>query len=116
MLMTLKEVQALLGGELLTQGLNLETPCNKVFASDMMSDVLAFMDAGSILLTGMVNSHVVRTACLADVTAIVLVQGKKPAPEVVAEAMKISVPIISTGCSMFEACSRISRSFPETIP
>jgi len=115
MLMTLKEVQTLLGGELLTQGLNLEAPCHKVFASDMMSDVLAFTDPGSILLTGLVTPHVVRTAHLADVMAIVLVQGKKPAPEVVAEAVKNSIPIIATGCSMFEACSRISRSFPETV-
>lgn len=115
MLMTLKEVQTLLGGVLLTPGLNLETPCDRVFASDMMSDVLAFMDPGSLLVTGLVTPHVVRTAGLADVMAIVLVQGKKPAPEVLAEAMKIRVPIISTGCSMFEACSRISRSFPETV-
>jgi predicted transcriptional regulator len=115
MLMTLKEVQTLLDGELLTKGLDLEIPIDKVFASDMMSDVLAFMDPGSILLTGLVTPHVVRTAGLADVMAIVVVQGKKPAPEVVAEAMRISVPIISTVCSMFEACSRISRSFPETV-
>jgi len=111
--MTLKEIQALLSGELLTRGLGLEAECVKVFASDLMSDVLAFMDPGSVLLTGLVNAHVVRTARLAEAMAIVVVQGKRPDAGVVDEAMKNNVPIIATACSMFEACARISGSFPE---
>jgi predicted transcriptional regulator len=108
-MLTLREIQTLLGGELLTQGMDLELEFGKVFASDLMSDVLAFMDPGSILLTGLVNSHVVRTARLADVKAIVVVQGKRPDLSVVTEAQTHNLPIIATGCSMFEACSRISR-------
>jgi predicted transcriptional regulator len=113
MMMKLREVLSLLGGELLTPGISLETECSKVFASDLMSDVLAFTEPGSLLMTGLVNSHVVRTACLVDATAIVIVQGKRPDMKVVDEARENNLPIISTGCSMFEACSRISRSFPE---
>jgi predicted transcriptional regulator len=112
-MMTLREIRDLLGGELLTPDLDLESKCLKVFASDLMSDVLAYMDPGSVLVTGLVNAHVVRTARLADVSAIVLVQGKRPDAKVVGEARLHNLPIISTACSMFEACSRISRSFPE---
>ncbi|MGD0781684.1 MAG: DRTGG domain-containing protein [Candidatus Aminicenantales bacterium] len=112
-MLTLKEVQSLLAGELLTPGMSLEKECLKVFASDMMSDVLAFIDPESVLVTGLITSHVVRTACLADVSAIVLVQGKRPEAKVIDEAMVRNLPIISTPCSMFEVCSRISRSFPE---
>ncbi len=76
-----------------------------------MSDVLAFMDSGSILITGLVNAHVIRTARLVDAAGIVLVQGKRPDPGTVAEAGRSNVPLIATKCSMYEACSRISRAF-----
>jgi predicted transcriptional regulator len=111
--MTLRQILILVEGQLLTPGMNLETECSKVFASDLMSDVLAFMDPGSVLLTGLANSHVVRTACLVDIKAIIIVQGKRPDREVVDEAKQNNLPVISTPFSMFEACSRISRSFPE---
>lgn len=114
--MTLQEIRTLLGGELLTQGMDLAAECGKVFASDLMSDVLAFMDPGSVLLTGLVNAHVVRTARLVEAKAIIVVQGKRPDTTVVAEALRNNVPIIATGCSMFEACSRISRSLPGNRP
>jgi predicted transcriptional regulator len=112
-MLTLKGLLTVLNGELLTTGLDLESECPKVFASDLMSDVLAFMEPGSILMTGLVNAHVVRTARLVDATAIVVVQGKKPDGKVIDEALAHRVPIIATGCSMFEACSRISHSHPE---
>ena len=114
--MTLQDIRALLGGELLTVGVSLDDECAQVFASDLMSDVLAFMDPGSVLVTGLVNAHVVRTARLVDVKAIILVEGKRPDGQVVAEASRNHVPIIATGCSMFEACSRISRSLPGARP
>jgi predicted transcriptional regulator len=114
--MTLQEIRTLVGGELLTPGMDLGAECSYVFASDLMSDVLAFMNPGSVLLTGLVNAHVVRTARLVEVKAIIIVQGKRPDRTVVDEAQKFNVPIIATGCSMFEACSRISRSLPAIRP
>ena len=76
-MLVLKDVLALLDGELLTPSNLPEPSFPRVFASDLMSDVLAFMDAGSILLTGLVNAHVVRTACLAEVRAIIVVQARR---------------------------------------
>jgi predicted transcriptional regulator len=108
--MTLRDIQALLGGRLLTAGTIPDAECPRIFASDLMSDVLAFMDSGSILITGLVNPHVVRTASLVDASAIVIVQGKRPDLGTVAEADRNHLPIIATECSMFETCSRISRS------
>jgi predicted transcriptional regulator len=112
-MLNLRELQRLLGGELLTPEMNLETECSKIFASDLMSDVLAFMHPGSVLVTGLVNAHAVRTACLADVAAIVYIQGKRPDATVMEEAVRRGLPIMTTRCSMFEACSLISKRFPE---
>ena len=110
---SLNEITSLLGGERLTPGTGLETECTKVFASDLMSDVLAYMEPASVLLTSLANFHAVRTACLLDAAALVIVHGKRPDAKVVEEARANNLPVITTGLSMFEACSRISSCFME---
>ncbi len=110
---SLNEIASLLGGECLTPGLGLETECPRIFASDLMSDVLAYMEPESVLLTGLANSHAVRTACLLDAAALVIVHGKRPEAKVVDEARANNLPVITTGLSMFEACSRLSSCFAE---
>jgi predicted transcriptional regulator len=104
----LKDVLALLEGELLTTGSPLEIECPKIFASDLMSDVLTSAEPGSLLLTGLANSHVVCTCSVADLAAVVFVQGKRPVPDVVSQALSKNLPLIATKMSMFEACSRIA--------
>jgi predicted transcriptional regulator len=96
-----------LDGELLTPGSDLGLEFTRVFASDLMSDVLAFTGPGELLITGLVNGHVVSTAAVADIAAIVFVQGKRPSAEVVGEARASGLPLISTPLPMFEACARI---------
>jgi predicted transcriptional regulator len=110
---SLNEITSLLGGERLTPGTGLEIECTKVFASDLMSDVLAYMEPASVLLTSLANSHAVRTACLLDAAALVIVHGKRPDAKAVEEARANNLPVITTGLSMFEACSRISSCFAE---
>lgn len=107
-MIVLKDVLALLDGELLTPASVPETAFPNVFASDLMSDVLASAEPGSLLLTGLTNSHVVRTCSVADLAAVVFVQGKRPPAEVVNEARAENLPLIATRMPMFEACSRIA--------
>jgi predicted transcriptional regulator len=105
--MILKDVLTLLDGEVLTTGCGLSFECRKVFASDLMSDVLAFSEPGALLLTSLANPHTVRTARLADVAAVVFVQGKRPGQEVIDQAKAMNLPLLITGLPMFLACSRI---------
>ncbi|MEN6561668.1 MAG: DRTGG domain-containing protein [Acidobacteriota bacterium] len=107
-MIVLKDVLALLDGELLTPATAPEAAFGKVFASDLMSDVLTSAEPGSLLLTGLANSHVVCTCSVADLAGVVFVQGKRPAPEVVREAGTKNLPLIATKMTMFEACSRIA--------
>jgi predicted transcriptional regulator len=106
--MFLKDVTTLLDAEVLNPGGGLGLECAKVFASDLMSDVLAFADSGSLLLTSLANLHTVRTARLADVAAVVFVQGKRPAADVVDQARAMNLPLILTAMPMFDACATIS--------
>jgi predicted transcriptional regulator len=104
-MIVLKDVLALLDGELLTPASSLEVECPRIFASDLMSDVLNSAEAGSLLLTGLSNGHVVSTCSVADLAAVVFVQGKRPDADVIGQALSKNLPLIATKMSMFEACS-----------
>jgi len=107
-MIVLKEVLALLDGELLTPTTSPEAAFRKVFASDLMSDVLTSAEPGSLLLTGLANAHVVCTCSVADLSGVVFVQGKRPAPAVVDEARTRGIPLMATKMTMFEACAKIA--------
>ncbi len=77
------------------------------FGADLMSDVLRYDVAQGLLITGLVNPQIVRTAEMADVTAILMVRGKVPLPETVELAQQVGIPIIGTQMTMFEACGRL---------
>jgi hypothetical protein len=72
-----------------------------------MSDVLAFIKPASILLTGLANAQVVRTAVVADIRAIVYVRNKQPDPKAVELAREGGIPLLTTPLLMFEACGRL---------
>ena len=76
-------------------------------ASDLMSDVLAAVCEGCILLTGLTTVQVIRTAIIAGVAAVVFVRGKKPPREVVEMAGAQGLPLISSPYSMFVSCGRL---------
>jgi len=76
-------------------------------ASDLMSDVLTFRGPGSLLLTGLTNAQVIRTAEMSDFVAICFVRGKKPQPDTLELAEEKGLPLYVTSVSMFEACGRL---------
>jgi hypothetical protein len=80
------------------------------YAGDQMSDVLANSPAGALLLTGLTNGQVVRTAEVAGLAAIAFVGGKRIPPETVLAAEKASLPVLQTQLSMFECCGRLYRA------
>jgi predicted transcriptional regulator len=72
-----------------------------------MSDILAGLSQGCILLTGLTTVQVIRTAIIAGVGAVVFVRGKKPPLEVVEMAGAQGLPLISSPYSMFISCGRL---------
>lgn len=76
-------------------------------ASDLMSDVLDFRKSRSLLLTGLTNVQVVRTAEVADIAAICLVRDKRPPPETIHLAHEKAIPLLLTSLTMFESCGRL---------
>ncbi|MGN0452799.1 MAG: hypothetical protein ACI4GZ_03250 [Ruminococcus sp.] len=72
--------------------------------SDMMSDVLAFVKDQAVLLTGLVNSQVIRTAEMMDMVCIVLVRSKLPTPEMIELAQESGIVILTSKKRMYDAC------------
>jgi len=85
----------------------LEKDIDTCGASDLMSDILAGLSEGSILLTGLTTVQVVRTAMVAGVGAVIFVRGKTPPQEVIDLAREQELPLISSPYSMFVSCGRL---------
>ncbi|MDO4988388.1 MAG: transcriptional regulator [Synergistes sp.] len=74
------------------------------YACDLMSDVLAFCTQGTLLVTGLTNVQIIRTAQMMNLPAIVFVRGKVPLEETVQLAKDNGIPILISKRSMFETC------------
>ena len=72
--------------------------------SDLMSDVLAFVKDQSVLLTGLVNTQVIRTAEMMDMICVVFVRGKKPDQQIIDLANEREIVLLVTEHPMFTAC------------
>lgn len=76
-------------------------------ASDLMSDVLDFRKSGALLLTGLCNAQVVRTAEVADIAAICFVRGKQPDEDTTRLAEEKGIPLLLTEMTMFRASGEL---------
>lgn len=105
--MKLSEVKDILDAEVIVGEDNLDLEVQTAFGADLMSDVLAFAKAGSLLLTGLTNTQVIRTANVLDIAAIILVRGKKPSSETITLASELKIPILATKYILFETAGRL---------
>ena len=108
--MKLAEVKRILDAEVLSVSDPGEIEVEMGCGADLMSDVLAFVKKGSLLLTGLTNAQVVRTSEMADVVAVCFVRGKRPPEETSRLAASTSLPLLVTQLPMFEACGRLYRN------
>jgi predicted transcriptional regulator len=103
----LSEVRDILDAEIIVGEDSLDLEVQTAFGADLMSDVLAFAKAGSLLLTGLTNTQVIRTANVLDIAAIILVRGKKPSSETITLASELKIPILATKYILFETAGRL---------
>lgn len=98
------------------QLLNADIVCGEEFldkhvysacGSDMMSDVLAYVKDQAVLLTGLVNSQVIRTAEMMDMVCIVFVRSKVPTEEMIELAKDSDIVLMKTDKRLYEACGTL---------
>ena len=104
--MIVKDIIDILDGEIICEG-DLNTEIKTACGSDMMSDVLAFVKDQSVLLTGLMNPQVVRTAEMMDMACIVFVRGKMPDQSIIDLAESRDITLIKTRYRMFTACGKL---------
>ncbi len=105
--MKLREVLEAIEGKALSKDVDLDQEVKMGCGSDLMSDVLAFTHEGTLLMSGLTNPQVVRTAEMADIKAIVFVRGKIPPAETIALAEEKDIPLLASKYTMFETCGRV---------
>lgn len=101
--MVVKDIIDILEGDVICEG-DLTKEIKTACGSDMMSDVLAFVKDQSVLLTGLVNPQVVRTAEMMDMACIVFVRGKDPDQSIINLAEQREITLLKTKYRMFTAC------------
>ena len=101
--MKLRDIVSYIEGEVLCGVEGIDMEITTAFGSDLMSDVLAYCNDESILITGLCNNQVVRTAEMLDLRAIVFVRGKKPTEEVIELARENNITMIASNYSLFAA-------------
>jgi predicted transcriptional regulator len=105
--MKISEIKDILDAKVLYGEDQLDNVVTAGGAADLMEDVLAAAAKGCVLLTGVTTDHVVRTAKIVGVGAIVVVRGKQP-PDVFIEMAKThEIPLLLSGYSLFVACGRL---------
>ncbi|MFW5780137.1 MAG: DRTGG domain-containing protein [Bacillota bacterium] len=102
--MKIKDIVEGIKAEVLVGKDRLNTEVNSACASDMMSDVLAFVKEQAVLITGLVNPQVVRTAEMMDMKCIIFVRGKKPDSVTVGLAKSKNIVLLSSKMKMYTAC------------
>lgn len=108
--MKLREVLSIIEGKVLSENVDLDMEIQMGCGADLMSDVLSFTHEGTLLMTGLTNPQVVRTAEVAGISAIVFVRGKMPPPETISLAEERGIPLLASKYTMFETCGRIYKA------
>jgi len=108
--MKIRELVEVLSGHVIVNNHDLETDFPLGGAADLMSDVLAFGAEGMVLMTGLTNPQVVRTAEMAGIEVVVFVRDKTPPPETIELARESGITLIRAGYTMYEACGRLYQA------
>lgn len=102
--MTIGDVKNYLNAEILCGEEYLHREVHTACGSDMMSDVLAYVKDQSVLLTGLCNPQVVRTAEMMDIICLCFIRGKRPSQEVIDLAKERELVVLASSKRMFDAC------------
>jgi predicted transcriptional regulator len=108
--MKISEIKSILNAELICGEEYLENEVFTACGSDMMSDVLAYVKEQAVLLSGLVNPQVVRTAEMMDMKCIVFVRGKHPDIDMIDLAEERNIVLLGTSLEMFTACGLLYKN------
>lgn len=101
--MKLVQIQQILEADVLVDAGKMDNEIELALSADLISDILLMRREQAMLLTGMTHIQLIKSAEICDMAAVVYVRGKRPGPEVIALAVRIGIPLLSSRLSMYEA-------------
>ncbi len=102
--MKISTMKELLDAKVLCGEDKLDKEAYSAFGCDLMSDVLAYVNDQAVLLSGLVNPQVIRTALMMDMICIIFVRSKMPTDEMLALAKESGIVIMSTDKTLYNSC------------
>lgn len=105
--MTIREIAERIDAVVYAEPEQMDEDLTGAFGSDMMSDVLAFAEDRDVLLTGLLNPQIVRTAHMLDMSCIIVVRGKTATDEIKRLAAENEIALLETKLTMYEACGKL---------
>ena len=113
---TIADMVKILNARVLRGADKLDTPVYTACCSDLMSDVLAFVDEKTVLITGLTNPHVVRTSEMLDLKCLVFARGKVPTDDILESAEEQGLVVITTKATAFTACGMLYEAGLRGVP
>jgi predicted transcriptional regulator len=114
--MTIHDMVRVLQARVLLGEDKLDTPVYTACCSDLMSDVLAFVDEKTVLITGLTNPHVVRTSEMLDLKCLVFARGKVPSEDILDSAEEQGLVVLTTKATAFTACGLLYAEGLRGVP
>ena len=105
--MKISEIRDLLDAEVLCGEDQMDREVSSACCSDMMSDVLAYVKDQGVLLTGLCNAQVIRTANMMDMHCVIFVRSKKPTVDMIALAEECGIAVMSSRVRAYVACGKL---------
>ena len=75
---------------------------DKAFSSDLMSDVLTLEEENLLLISGLANVQLIRTAEMAEINVVLLARGKKATSDMIELANENGLVILETPFSIYK--------------
>jgi predicted transcriptional regulator len=114
--MNIQDMVNVLHAKVLCGQERLETKVYTACCSDLMSDVLAFVDEKTVLITGLTNPHVVRTSEMLDLKCLVFARGKVPTEDILESAQEQGLVVLTTKLTAFSTCGMLYEQGRRGVP
>ncbi len=108
--MNLNDLVKEFGLEVKTGSGRLEREVTSGYVSDLLSDVLAHAEEGTLWVTLHIHQNIVAVASHKDLAAVILVQGRQPEKDTIAKAEEENIPVLVSGLSAFELAGRLYKA------
>ena len=105
--MLLSKIIELVNGTVVANKKGISVDFTSVCSADLLSNILRYGKKGALLVTGLNQAHVIRSAEIADIPVVLVVLGRMPEKEMIALAEEKNIVLVSTRLPMYTVCGML---------